>query len=163
MNPAVILLALLLLDQQDGTKGYISSAAVRPVQGLITKIPAPRIPSRIEPFQLELMADKLRDTAESLDRLKGLDGLRQALPSALPQMIPNLLPMLLKQASSYSRPQPPAGEHPPQESQPMAAIRNYLADHKEASQQSDGSNQMADMMAAFAPFLAQIQGGREKE
>lgn len=155
MNPAVILLALLLLGQQDGTKGYISSSAGRPVQSMITKIPPPRIPSRIEPFQMELMVDKLRDTAESLDRLKGLGGLRQ--------MIPNLLPMLLKQASAYSRPETTAGEQRSPESQPMAAIRNYLADQKEASQQSGGSNQMADMMAAFAPLLSQMQGSREKE
>lgn len=163
MNPAVILLALLLLGQQDGNKGYISSSAGRPVQSLITKIPPPRIPSRIEPFQMELMVDKLRDTAESLDRLKGLGGLRQSLPSALPQMIPNLLPMLLKQASAYSRPETTAGEQRSAESQPMAAIRNYLADHKEASHQSGGANQMADMMAAFAPLLSQMQGSREKE
>lgn len=163
MNPGVILIALLLLDQQDGAKGYISSAAGRPVQSLISKLPAPRIPARIEPFQLELMVDKLRDTAESLDRLKSLGGLRQVLPSALPQMLPNMLPLLLNQASAYSRAAAPASEHRSQESQPMDAIRNYLADQKESSQQKGGSSQMADMMAAFAPFLSQMQGGKDRE
>lgn len=153
MNPALIPIVLLLLSDKNGSVPYINnifslhSPALHPPR-------LPKIPTRVEPFQLEMMVDKLRDTAESLDKLKYMGNLRTTLPTMLPTVLPTVLPLLL--GASSNEIERHGGSSPENQGKPLDAVRDYLADHKESSDHKTPSSQLSDMMAALAPMLSTL-------